>query len=105
MTAASPCLSDFSEIEFSRIVELFEMSFTHKYSCHKGKLFFPMLCFEKTMEWNTTLKKRVDSLLFKCNFNVPNFTIVALMTSYQTKQLRIQEKLQYQDNVFLEAER
>ena len=62
--AASPCLSDFSEIEFSRIVELFEMSFTHKHSCHKGKLFFPMLCFEKNngMEYNFEKKGRFLAL-------------------------------------------
>lgn len=102
--AASPCLSDFSEIEFSRIVELFEMSFTHKHSCHKGKLFFPMLCFEKTMEWNTTLKKRVDFLLFKCNFNVPNFTIVAL-DQLPNKAAENPRKASVSDNVFLEAER
>lgn len=51
------------------------------------------------------LWKNVDSLHFKCNFNVPNFTIVALITSHQTKQLRIQENLQFEDSVFLEAER
>ena len=63
-----------------------------------------MLCFEKPMGWNTTLKTSVDSLLFKSKLSM--FLIlpfVALMTSYQTKQLRIQEK--FQDNVFLEVER
>lgn len=75
MMAGSPCLSDFSEIEFSKVVELFEMSFTHKHPCHKEKFFFPMLCSEKTVRWNTTLKTSLDSLLFTCNFNVPNFTI------------------------------
>lgn len=98
-----PCLSDFSEIEFSRTGNLFEISLTHKYSCHMGKFFFPMLCFEKKNS-GIQLWKNVDSLHFKCNFNVPNFAIVALITSHQTKQLRIQENLQFQGSVFLEAE-
>ena len=102
MMAGSPCLSLSRNWVFRNC--WFEMSFTHKHSCHKGKLFFPMLCFEKPMGWNTTLKTSVDSLLFKCKLSM--FLIlpfVALMTSYQTKQLRIQEK--FQDNVFLEVER
>lgn len=73
MMAGSPCLLDFPEIEFSKIAGLKWASHTN-IPVIRGN-YSSQCCFEKPMGWNTTLKTSVDSLLFKCKFNVPNFTI------------------------------
>lgn len=50
-----------------------------------GKFFFPMICFEKIVKYNS--EKKSDPLHFKCNF-----PIVSPLTNYQTKKLRIQDE-------------
>lgn len=82
------CLSEFSEIEFLKTGQVL-ISLRHKYLLSYGKNFLLNDLFWKIVAYN--FEKILDSLHFKCNLKVPDFTIMSPLTSNQTEQLEIQE--------------
>lgn len=78
-----PCLSDFLEIEFLNTGRSFEISFRTNIFFHMEKFFFPMICSERIKKY---IFENFDSLHFKCDLNIPNFTIVSLLNSYQPNE-------------------